>query len=75
MKKQSSNLKIEQETILNSVIVYYDLIFKFENENFNSSNVNLFERQVESDEQDFKKENNLTDLAQSESSLAGASAS
>ena len=67
--------KIEQETILNSVIVYYDLIFKFENENFNSSNVNLFERQVESDRARLQKgEINLTDLAQSESSLAGASA-
>ena len=68
--------KVEQETILNAVIVYYDLIFKFENEDFNSSNVNLFERQVESDRARLQKgEINLTDLAQSESSLAGASAS
>ena len=38
-------------------------------------NVNLFERQVESDRARLQKgEINLTDLAQSESSLAGASA-
>ena len=43
---------------------------------FNLSNLSLFERQVESDGAlDFKKgEITLTDLAQSESSLAGAKA-
>ena len=42
---------------------------------FNTSNVNLFERQVESDSARSQKgEITLTDLAQSESSLAGANA-
>ena len=42
---------------------------------FNISNVNLFERQVESDSARLQKgEITLTDLAQSESSLAGANA-
>ena len=46
------------------------------NEKFNLSNVNLFERQVESDNARLQKgEITLTDLAQSESSLAGANAS
>ena len=45
------------------------------NEKFNISNVNLFERQVESDSARLQKgEITLTDLAQSESSLAGANA-
>ncbi len=67
--------KIEQETILNSIVVFYDLIFKFKNKKFNSSNLDLFERQVESDKARLQKgEINLTDLAQSESSLAGAKA-
>mgnify|MGYP000456646786 CR=1 FL=1 len=44
-------------------------------ENFNLSNVDLFERQVESDNARLQKgEITLTDLAQSESSLAGAKA-
>ena len=42
---------------------------------FNLSNVNLFERQVDSDNARLQKgEITLTDLAQSESSLAGARA-
>ena len=67
--------KIEQETILKSVTVFYDLIFKNKSKNFNISNVDLFERQVESDSVRLQKgEISLTDLAQSESSLAGARA-
>ena len=51
------------------------MIFKSKNEKFNLSNVNLFERQVESDSARLQKgEITLTDLAQSESSLAGANA-
>ena len=43
--------------------------------NLTSSNVNLFERQVDSDNARLQKgEITLTDLAQSESSLAGARA-
>ena len=65
----------EQQTILDAVSAYFDFIFKTKNENFNLSNVNLFERQVESDSARLQKgEITLTDLAQSESSLAGANA-
>ena len=65
----------EQQTILKAVSAYFDLKFKNKNEQFNLSNVNLFERQVESDSARLQKgEITLTDLAQSESSLAGANA-
>ncbi len=65
----------EQQTILDTVSAYFDLIFKTKNQDFNLSNVNLFERQVESDNARLQKgEITLTDLAQSESSLAGANA-
>ena len=65
----------EQQTILDTISAYFDLIFKTKNEEFNLSNVNLFERQVESDSARLQKgEITLTDLAQSESSLAGANA-
>tara|TARA_Y100000817_G_C16828336_1_gene532291 strand:+ start:226 stop:1515 length:1290 start_codon:yes stop_codon:yes gene_type:complete len=67
--------KKEQETILDTTSAYFDLIFKSKNEEFNLSNVNLFERQVDSDNARLQKgEITLTDLAQSESSLAGAKA-
>ena len=75
---QKANLslqKVEQQTILDTTSAYFDLIFKSKNEEFNSSNVNLFERQVDSDGARLQKgEITLTDLAQSESSLAGARA-
>ena len=65
----------EQKTILDTTSAYFDLIFKSKNKIFNSSNVDLFERQVESDSARLQKgEITLSDLAQSESSLAGASA-
>ena len=65
----------EQQTILDTTSAYFDFIFKTKNEKFNLSNVNLFERQVESDSARLQKgEITLTDLAQSESSLAGAKA-
>ena len=65
----------EQQTILDTISAYFDFIFKTKNEKFNLSNVNLFERQVESDSARLQKgEITLTDLAQSESSLAGANA-
>ena len=65
----------EQQTILDTASVYFDFIFRNKNERFNQSNVNLFERQVESDSARLQKgEITLTDLAQSESSLAGANA-
>ena len=65
----------EQEIILSTVSAYLNLIYKTKNKDFNISNVNLFERQVESDSARLQKgEITLTDLAQSESSLAGANA-
>ena len=76
VKQADFKLKqVEQQTILDTVSSYFDFIFKTKNEEFNLSNVNLFERQVESDSARLQKgEITLTDLAQSESSLAGASA-
>ena len=78
LETQKANLSLkraEQQTILDSASAYFDIIFKSKNENFNLSNVNLFERQVESDSARLQKgEITLTDLAQSESSLAGANA-
>jgi outer membrane protein len=78
LETQKANLslrKAEQQTILDTTSAYFDLIFKSKNEKFNSSNVNLFERQVDSDNARLQKgEITLTDLAQSESSLAGARA-
>ena len=78
LETQKANLslrKAEQQTILDTTSAYFDLIFKSKNEKFNSSNVNLFERQVDSDSARLQKgEITLTDLAQSESSLAGARA-
>ena len=65
----------EQKTILDATSAYFDLIFKSKNKIFNSFNVDLFERQVESDSARLQKgEITLSDLAQSESSLAGANA-
>ena len=65
----------EQQILLQSARAYYDLVYKIKNTRFNLSNVDLFERQVESDSSRLQKgEITLTDLAQSESSLAGANA-
>ena len=65
----------EQQTILDTASAYFDYIFKTKNEKFNQLNISLFERQVESDSARLQKgEITLTDLAQSESSLAGANA-
>tara|TARA_Y200000002_G_scaffold294517_1_gene248861 strand:+ start:5315 stop:6604 length:1290 start_codon:yes stop_codon:yes gene_type:complete len=78
LETQKANLslkKAEQQTILDTSSAYFDLIFKSKSEKFNLSNVNLFERQVDSDSARLQKgEITLTDLAQSESSLAGARA-
>ena len=75
-KKADFRLKqVEQKTILDTASAYFDFIFKTKNEKFNISNVNIFERQVEFDSARLQKgEITLTDLAQSESSLAGANA-
>ena len=75
---EQANFKLkntEQQTLLNSARAYYDLIFKIDSQKINKDNVDLFERQVESDSSRLQKgEITLTDLAQSESSLAGAMA-
>ena len=74
-KAELELLQVEQKTILDTAYAFYDLIYKFNNEKFNILNVNLFERQVEFDNARLQKgEITLTDLAQSESSLAGANA-
>ena len=66
---------IEQQVLLKSAAAYYDLIYNIKNKQFNLANVDLFERQVETDSSRLQKgEITLTDLAQSESSLAGANA-
>ena len=65
----------EQQVLLKSAFAYYDLIYKIKNKKFNLADVDLFERQVETDQSRLQKgEITLTDLAQSESSLAGANA-
>ena len=72
LETQKANLslkKVEQQTILDTASAYFDLIFKSKNEKFNLSNVDLFERQVDSNSARLQKgEITLTDLAQSESS-------
>ena len=75
-KKANLELKeVEQQTIVNTAFAFYDLIYKTNSEKFNILNVNLFERQVEYESARLQKgEITLTDLAQSESSLAGAKA-
>ena len=66
---------VEQQILLRSADAYYDLIYKIKNKKFNLANLDLFERQVETDRSRLQKgEITLTDLAQSESSLAGANA-
>ena len=78
LETQKATLKLkqkEQQIIFETAFAYFDYIFKSNNEKFNLSNVNLFERQVEFDNARLQKgEITLTDLAQSESSLAGANA-
>ena len=65
----------EQETIYRTINSYFNLIYKTKSKKFNFANVDLFEQQVESDSIRMQKgEITLTDLAQSESSLAGARA-
>ncbi len=66
---------VEQEIILKSITAYYDLVYKTKSRDFNLANLSLLERQVESDRSRLQRgEISLTDLSQSESSLAGANA-
>jgi len=67
--------KVEQETLLDAVKAHVDLILSKKKLDINLMNIDLLERQVETDQNRLEKgEINLTDLAQSESSLAGARA-
>jgi outer membrane protein len=67
--------KLEQEVLLDAAKAYYGLGYSVKNLEFNRSNLDLLERQVETDRSRLDRgEISLTDLAQSESSLAGASA-
>ena len=68
-------LKTEQEILYKAVEAYSGLMFANEKLNINRRNVNLLERQVETDQARLERgQITLADLAQSESSLAGAQA-
>ena len=67
--------KIEQEILLEAAKAHTNFLLNKKKLNINLINVDLLERQVESDQNRLEKgEISLTDLAQSESSLAGAKA-
>ncbi|SVD96451.1 uncharacterized protein METZ01_LOCUS449305, partial [marine metagenome] len=68
-------LKVEQEILYKAIEAYTGLILANKKYKINQSNVNLLERQVETDQARLEKgQISLVDLAQSESSLAGANA-
>ena len=68
-------LKTEQEILFKAIEAYSGLIFSKEKLKINQRNVNLLERQVETDQARLERgQITLADLAQSESSLAGAQA-
>ena len=80
-KKQGQKLaefklkKIEQEILLEATKAHTELILNKKKVNINLMNIDLLERQVETDLNRLEKgEISLTDLSQSESSLAGARA-
>jgi len=67
--------KIEQETLLAAAKAHADFLLNRKKVNINLINIDLLERQVETDQNRLEKgEISLTDLSQSESSLAGARA-
>ena len=67
--------KIEQEILFSAIEAYTGLVLSYKKVSINISNVNLIERQVETDKNRLEQgEISLTDLAQSEASLAGAKA-
>ena len=67
--------KVEQEILLDAAKAHTELLLNIKKVNINLANIDLLERQVETDQKRLEKgEINLTDLAQSESSLAGAQA-
>ena len=67
--------KTEQEILLEAAQAHTELLLNRKKVNINLINIDLLERQVETDQNRLEKgEISLTDLAQSESSLAGARA-
>ena len=67
--------KIEQEILLEATKAHTKLLLNRKKVNINLMNIDLLERQVETDQNRLEKgEISLTDLAQSESSFAGARA-
>jgi len=67
--------KVEQEILLDAAKAHTELLLNMKKVNINLMNIDLLERQVETDQNRLEKgEISLTDLAQSESSLAGAQA-
>ena len=68
--------KMEQDILLDAAKAHADFLLNKKKVNINLVNIDLFERQVETDQNRLERgEINLTDLAQSEASLAGAVAS
>ena len=68
-------LKKEQDILYKSIEAYTGLVVANEKLRINNSNVNLLDRQVETDKIRLERGNiSLSDVAQSESSLAGAQA-
>jgi outer membrane protein len=68
-------LRTEQEILYKALEAYSGLIFANEKFKINQRNINLLERQVETDQARLDRgQATLTDLAQSEASLAGAQA-
>tara|TARA_Y100000590_G_scaffold55985_1_gene58693 strand:- start:711 stop:2033 length:1323 start_codon:yes stop_codon:yes gene_type:complete len=67
--------KIEQEILLEAAKVHTEFLLNVKKVDINLTNIELLERQVETDQNRLEKgEISLTDLAQSEASLAGARA-
>ena len=67
--------KVEQEILFAAAEVHANLLLSQKKVDINKINIDLLERQVETDRDRLEKgEINLTDLAQSEASLAGAEA-
>tara|TARA_B100000686_G_scaffold53523_1_gene57759 strand:- start:499 stop:1821 length:1323 start_codon:yes stop_codon:yes gene_type:complete len=67
--------KVEQEILLEAAKAHTELLLNKKKLNINLINVDLLERQVETDQNRLEKgEISLTDLSQSEASLAGANA-
>ena len=68
-------LKVEQEILYKAVEAYTGLIFTNKKLKINQSNISLLDRQVDTDQARFERgQITISDLAQSESSLAGAKA-